>query len=383
MKICAIICEYNPFHNGHLYHLQEAKSRSGADALVCLMSGNFVQRGELALLNKYERAKHAVLGGADLVLELPTVFATSNAELFARGAISLLSKLPIDVLCFGAETADKAAFQLGAKYLLNEPEEAVKNLKSAVSAGASYAKARAEAFAGFVPYDLLYSPNNILGLEYTKAILRENADIDILPIARIGGGYHDETINEEYASATAIRAAIERGKREQTKFALPEYVYKSLPTERKNNLSSLEKLAVLQKGENALACVCDCTEGLEHAFYRVAKENGDLVNELTSARYTSSRIRRIALQNLLGITEELLREALQVPLYLSPLACNANRKDLLALLGKSSLPLLSNANQTEKLGNTARRCLEIDLYTESVYAIATDSPLRTRKEIFV
>ena len=119
MKFCSIICEYNPFHNGHLYQLQEAKRRSGADALLCMMSGNFVQRGEAAVLNKFTRAKHAVQAGADIVVELPTVFATSNAELFAKGAISILSAIPcVSSLCFGAENADGNSF-LRAADLLN------------------------------------------------------------------------------------------------------------------------------------------------------------------------------------------------------------------------------------------------------------------------
>ena len=383
MKICAIICEYNPFHNGHLYQIQQAKTQTNADAVLCLMSGNFVQRGEIALLDKYERAKHAVLGGADAVMELPAVFATSNAELFAKGAISILSKLPVDVLCFGAENADKTAFTLGARYLSDEPEDAVQKLKDAVKQGDSYAKARAKAFAGYVPYDLLCSPNNILGLEYTKAILQSNAQMDICPIHRIGGGYRDETVQGEFSSATAIRTAIANGKRETLRQCVPDFVYSALPTQSQNTLTQLEKLAVLQKGTQALATICDCTEGLENAFLRAANENGDFVKELTSARYTSSRIRRIALQNLLGISESFVRNALQTNLYLSPLACKKERKDLFALLGKTALPLLSNANQTEKLNATAKECLRIDEYAERIFAIATDTPLKERKNIFI
>jgi len=118
MKICAVICEYNPFHNGHAYQLSEAKKRSQADAVLCIMSGNFVQRGESAIVDKFTRAKHAVLGGADAVIELPTIFATSNAELFAKGAISILSSIPdVTTLCFGAETASTEAFLQTAKLI--------------------------------------------------------------------------------------------------------------------------------------------------------------------------------------------------------------------------------------------------------------------------
>ena len=172
MKFCTIICEYNPFHNGHRYQLAEAKAHSNTDATLCLMSGNFVQRGEASVCDKFTRAKHAVLGGADIVLELPTLFATSNAELFAKGAISILSKIPsATTLCFGAETAYKPAFLSAAQLLKEEPKEVSQKLKELISSGVSYAKARAESWAEFLPQDLLHSPNNILGLEYTKAII--------------------------------------------------------------------------------------------------------------------------------------------------------------------------------------------------------------------
>ena len=160
MKICAIICEYNPFHNGHLYQLMEAKRQSGADAILCIMSGNFVQRGEAATMDKFTRAKHAVLAGADAVIELPTVFACSNAELFAKGALSILSSIPaVSTLCFGAETADKAAFLLAARYLNNEPKEVSEKIKELISTGVSYAKARANAWAGFLPLDWFIANN--------------------------------------------------------------------------------------------------------------------------------------------------------------------------------------------------------------------------------
>ena len=158
MKICAIICEYNPFHNGHLYQIQQAKALSGADAILCLMSGNFVQRGEAAVMDKYTRAKHAVLAGADVVIELPTVFATSNAELFAKGALSILSKIPsITTLCFGAETADAQALYNAAKLLNNEPEEISNKIKELISSGVAYAKARACAWEAALPSELLNS----------------------------------------------------------------------------------------------------------------------------------------------------------------------------------------------------------------------------------
>ena len=314
MKICGIICEYNPFHNGHLYQLQEAKKRTNADAVLCIMSGNFVQRGEASVLDKFTRAKHAVLGGADAVIELPAIFATSNAELFAKGAISILSSIPeVTALCFGAEYADAKAFLAAAKLMNDEPASVSAAIKAHIATGMSYAKARACAWKDIFDVDLLSSPNNILGVEYTRAILEKHANIEIAPIQRIGS-YHDVSLNCEFASASAIREGLQNG--ECLQHALPDYVIEELPDHLPKNLDTLEKYAILARPTDKIARVCDCTEGLENAFKKAALSNQSFVDALTSARYTSSRIRRIALQNLLQIDEDLIQHSLRSPLYL-------------------------------------------------------------------
>lgn len=368
MKICAIICEYNPFHNGHLYQLREARERSGADAVLCLMSGNFVQRGESAVMDKYTRARHAIEAGADIVVELPTVFATSNAELFAKGGIKLLSSIPaVTSLCFGAESANKTAFLLAARALNDEPKEVSDKIKELAASGVSYAKARAQAWAGFIPFDLLCSPNNILGLEYTRALLSQNSDIEILPIERIGGGYNDGTLQENYSSATAIRSALTNG--ESVCGNVPAFVEKDLPRALENKLEALEKYALLSSSTEEISRMCDCTEGLENALKKAAASDETLVNALTSARYTSSRIRRIALQNLLKIDEALIRESLSAPLYLRVLAIKKDRSDLMSALGQSSFPLIARAHDDNVLFGVAKRCYERDIFAEKVYGL--------------
>ncbi len=365
MKICAIICEYNPFHNGHLYQLNEAKARSGADAVVCIMSGSFVQRGESAVMDKFTRAKHAVLAGADAVIELPTIFSTSNAELFAKGAIHLLSSIPaVSTLCFGAEQADKLAFISAARYLNDEPKEVSNTIKELTSEGMSYAKARAQAYASFIPMDVLASPNNILGLEYTRAILEKGANIDILPIQRIGSGYNEAEIADNFSSATAIREGIKTG--ENIKNNLPNYVYEDLPSSIENALDSLEKYAILSKQNAEIAKVCDCTEGLENAFKKAALQAQPLVESLTSARYTSSRIRRIALQNLLSIHEEFIRQCLQSPLYLRVLAVKKERTDVMSALAQSSFPMIARAYDDKALTGVAKESYDKDVFAENV-----------------
>ncbi len=368
MKICAVICEYNPFHNGHLHQLREAKRLSSADAVLCIMSGNFVQRGESAVLDKFTRAKHAVQASADIVVELPTIFATSNAELFAKGAISILSQIPaVTYLCFGAETADKRSFLETAKLLNEEPQEISDKLKQNIASGMSYAKARANAWSELLPNDLLSFPNNILGLEYTRAILQYEADIALLPIPRVGSGYHDTSLQESYSSATAIRTAIEN--REALLENVPDFVHKDLPDRLENKLDALEKYAVLTRSASEIARVCDCTEGLENAFKKAALEKESLVQTLTSPRYTASRIRRIALQNLLNIEESLIREALTTPLYLRVLAIKKECSEILSALSKSLLPILVRAHDEDVLEGIAKKTYDVDTFSEKVYAL--------------
>lgn len=331
-------------------------------------------------MDKYTRAKHAVLAGADIVIELPTPFATANAELFAKGAVALLSSIPaVDTLCFGAENADKLAFVSAARYLQNEPKEVSDKIKVAVSSGTSYAKARAQAWAGFIPMEFLSCPNNILGLEYTKALLSLDADISILPIARVGAGYNDGDLQANYSSATAIRGAINSG--EDFTDNLPDFVAKDLPKALENKLDALEKYAILSKSTDEIQRVCDCTEGLENALKKAAELPESLVETLTSARYTSSRIRRIALQNLLNIDESLIRESLRSPLYLRVLAAKKERSDLLSALGESPLPILARAHGENVLDGVAKRCFDADVFAEKTYGLLYNAA--KPKSIFV
>lgn len=377
MKICGIICEYNPFHNGHLYLLNEAKRHTNADAIVCIMSGPFVQRGELAIMDKYTRAKHAVLAGADAVIELPATYATSNAELFAKGAIHILSSIPnFAYLCFGAENANAEKLINTAKLLLNEPKEVSDKIKEQLSSGVGYAKARAAAWQGVIDEDYLSSPNNILAIEYAKALLAKNTTVQFLPICRIGGAYNDDTLHENFSSATAIRDGLKRGAHGVC-CNLPKFVAKDLPSSLENSLEALEKLSILNKTPQEIAQACDCTEGLENAFKRCAEQNTtDFIQELTTMRYTSSRIRRIALQTLLNITRENILNGLQNPLYLNLLGAKKDRVDVLSALSKSSFPLLTKYIPPENLSGFAKTIYETDLYADKIFAIAKNTQIK-------
>ena len=216
MKVALTVCEYNPLHNGHVYSLNKIKSELNPDLLVVIMSGNFTQRGEIAVMHKYVRAKHALLAGADLVVELPTVFATANAEIFAKGAVKIAESLGGNrTLCFGVESGDKAGLIATATLLNSETKEFKQLLKEELSSGVSFAKARYNALEKMnIPdADLGFAatPNNILALEYTKSIIENGFKTDVLPLHRVGAGYSDLKSVGEFASAKGIRELIAGG----------------------------------------------------------------------------------------------------------------------------------------------------------------------------
>jgi predicted nucleotidyltransferase len=232
MKVAGIIAEYNPFHNGHAFHIEETRKRTGADYVIAVMSGDFVQRGAPAILNKYERARAALENGVDLVIELPTCAAISSAEGFATGAVSILGGLGVvDVLSFGAEiSSDDASAKTetemltcAARLFAFEPSAFRELLSSYLKKGHPFASARAMAATKYLSscIDLTYTneewsrllstPNNILAIEYIKAILRCGYTMTTCPISRTGAGYHDCSMDETYASATAIRRLLLSG----------------------------------------------------------------------------------------------------------------------------------------------------------------------------
>ena len=214
MKILAIICEYNPFHNGHKYQIEKAKEVTGAERCIIIMSGNFVQRGTPAIMNKYLRTKAALMCGADLVIELPVHYATASAEYFASGAVALLDRLGVaDCICFGSECGDIELLSEISDVLTSESDEFKNVLKQRLKGGASYPKARNEAICVTAPHltehlDVLNHPNNILGIEYLKALKRRKSSIKPYTVSRVGAGYNDATFNEVYASALALREVI-------------------------------------------------------------------------------------------------------------------------------------------------------------------------------
>ena len=229
MKIAGIIAEYNPLHNGHAYHIKITKKRTGADYVIVALSGDFIQRGEPACLSKHHRAHMALLAGADLVFEIPSTHACQSAELYARSGVELLNGLGcVKVLSFGSESGDISQFLPLGKLLANEPPEYQQLLRTNLKAGESYPLARQNALEtlGYSEAPMLATPNNILGVEYCKAIVRQNSGIEPITIKRAGSGYHELDLSQNYPSASGIRHRFQQTlSLEQLQHSFPDSVY--------------------------------------------------------------------------------------------------------------------------------------------------------------
>ena len=353
MKIGAVVCEYNPFHHGHQYQIETAKKTLGLDAVVGIMSGNFVQRGEPAVYPKALRARAAVLGGVNLVLELPAVLTLQSAERYAASAVKTLDAMGcVDTLFFGAEDADITMLKQIAAALCAEDAEYSAHLKAALVQGISYAAARSGAIQkvlGPASAAILGRPNNILAVEYIKALLRINSRIKPAAIARRGAGHDAAEPDGIFASASALRKRLQNG--EDVAGYLPEDVAALCQTvppflpcamER----AQLANLALMPA--DRLREIADVSEGLENALKRAVftEDTLDLVIAAAkSKRYAYSRIRRIILNAYLGITKA---DAQCEPRYIRILDFDETGRSVLHLAKKTaSLPLAKNGAQIQ------------------------------------
>lgn len=327
MAITGIICEYNPLHLGHKKQLDTVKASKPDGGIVCLMSGNFVQRGMPAIFDKMTRAKAALLTGADLVLELPVTAALSSAEGFAAAGVKILSQF-CDELCFGAENADTPLLTNLAQILLSR--EFSDALRTHLDKGLSFPAARQAALESMgVDASALALPNNILAVEYCKAILSQNAHLKPHVILR-QGGYHDALPDKEDPSATSLRTMIESGD-DWTKFtskqAIPVFENAAIHTIAQGEKAILAKLRTMTDSE--FEALPFGSEGLWRKLMHAARQEATLTDILTatkSKRYTQTRLNRMILCAFLGITKELLLSP--VP-YIRVLALNDKGRQIL------------------------------------------------------
>lgn len=378
MKIIGIVAEYNPFHNGHLYQINQTKAALNPDGVVAIMSGNFVQRGMPAFYNKWLRTEAAIASGVNLVLELPTYYATASAETFAHGAINLLHQTGIVThLSFGSESDDLETFKKIAHVLANEPPHYKEALKDELAKGQSFPKAREKALQTLLGIDSdLNKPNAILAIEYLKSLQRCNAPIEPFVVKRMGSGYHDRELNTTLASATAIRAAYsETQSFDNLKQFMPEpswSIYRHAPESAAQ--SNLYELLLLYKlrtlRPEMLQQYRDYSEGIENKVLSAAKLATDytgLVSDIKSKRYAETRVNRLLLSAFLDLPKTPFN--LSTEGYLRVLGMDATGQKMLKQMKKTATcPIITNINQVDRQVKQ-NPLLAIDLKAADLYRL--------------
>ena len=394
MQTIGIVAEYNPFHYGHQYHIEQSKLQCPeADGIIAVMSGNFTQRGEPAIFDKWTRTKAALQGGADLVLELPTAFATRSAGYFARGAVLTLAATGIvSHLSCGVENTPQQdmayTLQQIAALLADEPEPYREALQHSIGEGMAYPQARQKALQELhiSGAELLDTPNNILALEYLQNIVSDNLPITPLLIPR-AGNYHAEHIPtdaKQFASATAIRKLIlEDNRTWQNQMpdlcaqTLSEHLSKAYPPMHIDDFLHPLLFLLRRTTPSELQAMAEMTEGLENRILEAAHRDIHSVNDLCiaikSKRYTYTRIQRTLLHILLNFTEQY---AANEPAYIRVLGFNATGQKLLKeMKKKAQLPVLIRpARQKNELSEQGRKLLDLDVRATNLYYTGYQNP---------
>ncbi len=397
MRVVGLITEYNPFHNGHKYHIEEAKKKTNADYVVVIMSGNFVQRGTPAMMDKYQRTKMALNLGADLVIELPVCYATASAEFFALGAVSILDKLGIVTdICFGSECGDTNVLSTIARLLLNESDEYKKLISLYIKEGKTFPEARMEAIKNSCPIDysdILSSPNNILGIEYMKALLTLKSNINPVTITRITAHYHSEDLTnpntrdttcDSYAisSATAIRKVL----KDSTDLGLleshvPGYVFnimkenylKTFPIF-EDDYSLLLNYKLMWEDNLSLTKYTDITPDLANRISNLPL-SGQTFNEfgklIKSRQLTLTRVNRVLTHILLNLKEDDLKiyNTTGYGKYARILGFKKTSSHLIRLIDKNEkIPIITKvADAKNLLDNISLKMFYEDINSSHIY----------------
>lgn len=385
MNITGIITEYNPFHNGHKFHLEESKKQTKSDGTICIMSGNFVQRGGPAIIDKWKRTEMALNNGVDLIIELPTFYAVSSAEFFAKGAVSILNSLNIvNNLFFGSEIGDAKALSEIAKVLVSEDERFQNILKENLSLGLTFAKAREKSLIEYLNSseinNIITSSNNILGIEYIKAILKLNSSINPVALKREGSNYNDKSLSQTFSSATSIREVLKNTSNiENLKNIIPLESYEvfSKLQEQDYRFTFEEEMFKYIKYKIQTNCVnfnnlYEVTEGLDNKIIKEISSSNSLhefILKIKSKRYTYSKISRILTHIYLGLDNDDFKDiANENNLYVRVLGFNKTGREILSLIkANSSIPLITKVPRF-----TNNPLLKFDLQATACYSLLND-----------
>ncbi|MDR0570686.1 MAG: nucleotidyltransferase [Clostridiales Family XIII bacterium] len=378
-----IIAEYNPFHKGHLHHLRQSRELTGAETVVAVMSGDFAQRGEPALLDKWKRAEAAVRNGVDLVVELPFLHACNSAEHFAMGGVKLLAAMgAVSFISFGSESGDMAALWEVAEILSRETEEFKRHLKEAADSGLSFPAARqaaVEKVAGGAAAGLLLNPNNILAIEYLKQIKRQGAALAPVTVKRRGAGYGEAAPEQGMAGAAAVRSLFLSERRDEALAYMPKEgreLYEGAAFARMEDFFSIVMYAARTKSAEEIGETLSASEGLEHRLKSALDVAGDmegLIKAVKSRRYTETRVRRFLLHNAFGITKELFRRlsAPPSPGYFRVLALNGRGRALLRRVkGASAGAVVTNLSRGRPTSLEGAEMLALDVLAADLYNLA-------------
>ena len=383
MKIVGLITEYNPFHAGHLYHMQRARELTGADYCVVLMSGSFVQRGEPAIFDKYRRTRAALLAGADLVLEMPTAFSTASAHEFAAYGVALLSAIGVDAVVFGSECGQIEILKQAAYALNHESAEFQERLRKGLKAGLTYPQARAKALEmEDTRASVLSSPNNILGIEYLRAAEDLHSPMEFYTISRKGSGYHEDTLADaNFPSASAIRGIIRNSLSKDKDLldilashlpAVTHPAYTGAVPVFVDDFSELLNAAVLQM--QATFSIADLSPELaarlaKPPYFPLSFE--ERIQALKTRQLTYTRVSRALLHLVLGMREEDISRWKEegYALYARILGFRRQSSPLLSCLHKkSSIPLITKmADAAQNLSPSALALLEQEVYASHLY----------------
>lgn len=382
MNITGIITEYNPFHNGHIYHLTEARKNTNADGIICIMSGNFVQRGGPAIVDKWKRTEMALNNGVDLIIELPTFYAVSSAEFFAKGAVSILNSLGIvDNIFFGSECGDVNKLIEISQVLVNEDCTYKSILKKNLDKGLTFAKAREKSLIEYLNNDeindILLSSNNILGIEYVKSILKLNSSIKPMTLKREGSKYNDRELSSSFSSATSIRETLKNNNSiENLVNLIPNESYKIFSKLQEDQYPFVfdEDMFKFIKYKIQTNCInfnnlYEITEGLDNKIMKEINNSNtydEFILNIKSKRYTYSKISRLLTHIYLGLDDNSF-VSINNPtnLYARVLGFNKTGREILSLIkANSTIPLITKVPRF-----TDNPLLKLDIRATAAYSI--------------